>query len=180
METAAKPKQDQLSLSPAQNLADIAISAQAISNAADTIIRTAGSDYGLADWALLDNLSKLEGAMPMAQMAGKLGVSRQRAQKQIDVLAEAKLLDVQVTEGDKRTRTVTLTKQGRESLAAVTALWELSLSKNEWVAKSTKLDVVRLRLNKVSTVLGNIARLDLKAAALAQGELEAKTASPKH
>lgn len=166
-------------LPPTRNLEDIVILAQSISNAVDTILRTAGSNYGLADWALLDSLSKLEKALSISQIAGQLGVSQQRAQQQIDILAEAKLLEVQVAEGGKRASTVTLTKQGRDSLAAITTLWESSLSKNEVVAKYANLDGVRLRLKKVSTMLGHLQRADLKAAPMTNAASKGLAQSPE-
>ncbi len=154
MEKNAIPKRKPAALSPNENLAHIAISALAISNAAERLLRNAGAKYGLTDWALLQKLSTQDEAQPMGRLAQQLGMTRQRIQTQIDALADAKLVDVQGIADDKRVRNISLTQQGRTALTAIVALWTANLAKSDIAITAIKLDAVRLRIDRVSLLLG--------------------------
>ena len=65
---ARRKKSEAPELPVPQAIASLAISALAISNSADTILRKAGADFGLADWALMQTL----GAQAEAQTVGWL------------------------------------------------------------------------------------------------------------
>lgn len=145
-------------LSPAANLASLAASAHAISNRVDAILRAQGSLHGLADWALLKCLAQLESPQPMARVSLQLGVTRQSLQKQIEVFAEAKLVEVQAASGDKRGQRVMLTPQGRDCLSAIDSLWEAALDKSELRGKAENLDGLRRRLGRVSWLLRRMER----------------------
>jgi DNA-binding MarR family transcriptional regulator len=163
-------------LPPADNLSSIAVSAQAIANVVDNLLRAQGSKLGLADWALLQQLAAQTGARPMAKIAVQLGVTRQRIQKQVDQLAASRLVDVEVAEDDKRSRTITLTKQGRDALAATGTSWSANI-KGDLVDKARNLDGVRHKLERVSTLLGKMARVNLKAARDINGKGKGKGAA---
>lgn len=166
MKPTSQKKPDVAQLPTAENLARIAASAQSIVNAADSILRERGADLGLADWALLQLLASEKEPLPMGRIAARMGVTRQRTQKQTEALAQARYVEVQVTADDKRVRTVKLTKQGADALKAMSVQWNGHLGKDEGVSKMKNLDLLRERFQRVAAVLSRVQRADLQAARL--------------
>lgn len=167
-EPTQEPTKERVTLTTMENLTHIAISAQAIANVTDAMLRTAGATLGLTDWALLHKLSGQTEAQPMARLSRLLGVTRQRIQKQIDDLAAAKLVDVQTSTEDKRVRNIVLTEKGRDALVEIDALWVAKVSSSGLIEKVKKLDGVRRRLETMPAMLGRLQRSALKASAAAK------------
>jgi DNA-binding MarR family transcriptional regulator len=162
MATEEKTAAARAELSPVDNLAHIAASANMIANAADSLLRGADAGVGLSDWALLQELSANAEPTQMARLGAALGVSRQRVQRQIEGLAETKLVTVQTTEGDKRSRAVSLTDAGRDALARVSTAWTGALAQNERLTTLKNLDGARVRLRRLSQVLARTGRAKAK------------------
>lgn len=76
--------------------------------------------FALVDWLLLRRLADGPPAQPAA-IAKQLGVSRQRAQKQIAALAEQGLVVSQNDPDDERRKRVALTEAGRARLGELDA-----------------------------------------------------------
>jgi len=76
--------------------------------------------FALVDWLLLRRLAEGAPAQPAA-IAKQLGVSRQRAQKQIAALTEQGLLASQNDPEDERRKRVALTEAGRARLQELDA-----------------------------------------------------------
>lgn len=158
-------------------LSSLAVTALAIANAADTILRKGGANFGLADWALLQGLS----AKPEAQLMGKLGidlgVSRQRIQKQIDELQKAGLVSVVTTAEDKRSRLVSLTSVGHEALASTASLWSLQLAKTPMSKELKSQAMVQRRVERIAALLSRTLRSEVKEAAVAKKAAKAASSS---
>jgi DNA-binding MarR family transcriptional regulator len=166
MKPTAPKKPDVVQLPAPENFARIAASAQAIVNAADSILRDRGAPLGLADWALLQHLAAQSEPLPMGRIAAQIGVSRQRIQKQAEALAQAKYIDVQVTADDKRVRMVKLTRQGADALKAISAQWNGPLAKDETVTTIKNLDVLRDRFQRIARILGRVQRGNVQGSVL--------------
>lgn len=80
-------------------------------------------DFALVDWLLLRRLAEGAPDQPAA-IAKQLGVSRQRAQKQLAALAEQGLVVSQNDPGDERRKQVTLTEAGRARLGELDAVMD--------------------------------------------------------
>jgi DNA-binding MarR family transcriptional regulator len=159
MAAAKDEKKAKVLLSPVDNLAGIAASAQAISNSVNSILRSGGARITLADWLLLRRLADGKDQERMGKMARQTGVTRQRIQKQVDSLAAAGMVDVQAGAEDKRIRLLKLTKLGKETLSSTSKIWSNEISKLEPTSSFPNLDGLRRRLVDVSTALvklGNI------------------------
>jgi DNA-binding MarR family transcriptional regulator len=165
MATPKKAEAPQKSaLPPADNLARIAAAAQTIANASDALLRAGSSKLTLADWALLQLLAGQDEAQPMARIAIQAGVTRQRIQKQLDALAEAKYVSLITPDEDKRLRKVSLTQAGREALRQTSAAWAAKLSGNEPLGALQNLDNLGLRVTRVANLMCRAARDEAVAA----------------
>lgn len=80
-------------------------------------------DFRIGDWLLLKRLSWKSPAQ-MAELAKQMGVSRQRAQKQVSELAANELVTVESDPKDERRKRVALTEAGRARLQQMDALIE--------------------------------------------------------
>jgi len=159
----ATPKVPKPTLPPMENLALIAAASQTLVSAADTMLRARSDGIGIADWALLQRLGSEEAGQPMGRVAVHSGVTRQRIQKQIDTLAEQGLVKIDVTEDDKRSRTVGLTQEGRKVLAKVSTAWAARLSEDGIAELLKNPGVVRKQLEKFAYALSKANRADQKA-----------------
>lgn len=146
----------------------LAITALAIANATDTILRNAGSSFGLADWAILNVLAAQSTPEPMVRLVVSLGVTRQRVQKQIDDLQKAGLVSVEGSSEDKRVKNVALTDAGRSALLATSDLLTDQLSKGQFFAEMKSMAVVQRRLGRLATSLGRMMRFELQVTASAK------------
>jgi len=79
--------------------------------------------FRIGDWLLLKRLSS-RSPEQMAELAKQMGVSRQRAQKQVSELVASRLLIVEDDPKDERRKRVALTEAGRERLRQMDALIE--------------------------------------------------------
>lgn len=160
-------------------ISNLAVSALAIANAADTILRRGGANFGLADWALLRAL----GAKSEAQLMGKLGidlaVTRQRVQKQVDELQKAGLVSVSASADDKRSRHVALTPAGQEALAAAANLWSLELAKTPLLGEMKSQAMVQRRVDRIAHSLNRTLRADKKEAMAAKKAAKSDSQSPE-
>src|SRR4051794_7152516 len=109
---ASKTRKRVQRLTSHESLLRVAISAQAIAHGVETIMRERGADVPFADMVVLQQLANRSGASQMGWMARQLGVSRQRIQKQVDMLAQIGHVEVQVDSADRRARTIRLTPLG--------------------------------------------------------------------
>ena len=80
-------------------------------------------DFRIGDWLLLKRLSARSPAQ-MAELAKQMGVSRQRAQKQLSELGASHLVTVESDPKDERRKRVILTDEGRARLQQMDALIE--------------------------------------------------------
>lgn len=80
-------------------------------------------DFRIGDWLLLKRLSARSPAQ-MAELAKQMGVSRQRAQKQVSELVAGGLVTVESDPKDERRKRVALTQEGRARLRQMDALIE--------------------------------------------------------
>ncbi len=154
----------------------LAITALAIANATDTILRNAGSSFGLADWAILNALAAQATPQPMGRLIVSLGVTRQRVQKQIDDLQKAGLVSVEGSTEDKRVKNVSLTDAGRSALLATSDLLTDKLSKSQFFGEMKSMVMVQRRLGRLATSLGRTMRSELQGTAAANKA--AKPGSP--
>ena len=146
----------------------LAITALAIANATDTILRNAGNNFGLADWAILNALAAQSTPQPMVRLIVSLGVTRQRVQKQIDDLQKVGLVSVEGSAEDKRVKNVALTDAGRSALLATSALLTDQLSKGQFFAEMKSMAVLQRRLGRLATSLGRMMRSELQVTAAAK------------
>lgn len=146
----------------------LAITALAIANATDTILRNAGNEFGLADWALLNALAAQSTPQPMGRLIVSLGVTRQRVQKQIDDLQKAELVNVEGAADDKRVKNVTLTDAGRRTLLATSNSLTDQLSKNQEFGEMKNLVAVQRRLSRVALTLSRMMRAEVQATVAAK------------
>jgi len=158
---------------------ELAITALAMANSTDTILRNAGSSVGLADWAILNALSKQSTPQPMVRLIVSLGVTRQRVQKQIDDLQKAGLVNLEGSAEDKRVKNVSLTGAGSAALLAVSGLLADQLSKSELFGEMKSMAVVQRRLGRLTTSLGRMMRSELEVTAAAKKAAKAARAAPK-
>jgi len=158
---------------------ELAITALAIANSTDTILRNAGSSVGLADWALLNALSKQSTPQPMVRLIVSLGVTRQRVQKQIDDLQKAGLVNVEGSAEDKRVKNVSLTGAGSAALLAVSGLLADQLAKSELFGEMKGTVAVQRRLGRIAISLGRMMRSELQVTAAAKKAAKAGSAAPK-
>lgn len=80
-------------------------------------------DFRIGDWLLLKRLSA-SSPQQMAELARQMGVSRQRAQKQVSELLASNLVMVEGDPEDERRKKVALTEAGRERLKQMDRLIE--------------------------------------------------------
>ncbi len=176
---ARKKRQAAAELPIPEAVSALAISALAISNAADTILRKADAKFGLADWAVLSAL----GAQPEPQLLGKLGmdlgVTRQRIQKQTDELQKSGLVSVSATAEDKRSRHVALTPAGKEALAATASLWALEMAKTPHLGEMKSQAMVQRRVDRIAHSLNRTLRSDKKEAMAAKKAAKSASEAPK-
>ena len=157
----------------------LAFSAQAISNAADTILRKADAKFGLADWALLSLLGAKSEAQAMGKLGMDLGVTRQRIQKQTDELQKAGLVSVSATDEDKRSRHVALTPAGKEALTATVSVWAAELIKSPHLGEMKSQAMVQRRVDRIATSLNRTLRAEKKEAMAAKKAAKSSSDSPK-
>jgi len=150
------------------SIPQLAITALAIANATDTILRNAGNEFGLADWALLNALAAQSTPQPMGRLIVSLGVTRQRVQKQIDDLQKAELVNVEGAADDKRVKNVTLTDAGRRALLATSNSLTDQLSKNQEFGEMKNLVAVQRRLSRVALTLSRMMRAEVQATGAAK------------
>lgn len=176
---AARKKVQAPELPVPEAISSLAVSALAIANAADTILRKSGANFGLADWALLRAL----GAKSEAQLMGKLGidlaVTRQRVQKQVDELQKAGFVSVSASADDKRSRHVALTPAGQEALAAAANLWSLELAKTPLLGEMKSQAMVQRRVDRIAHSLNRTLRADKKEAMAAKKAAKSDSQSPE-
>lgn len=146
----------------------LAITASAIANATDTILRNAESSFGLADWAILNALAAQPTPQPMGRLIVSLGVTRQRVQKQIDDLQTAGLVNVEGSAEDKRVENVSLTDAGSTALLATSALLTEQLSKSQLFGEMKSMVAVQRRLGRIATSLARMMRSELQVTAAAK------------
>jgi DNA-binding MarR family transcriptional regulator len=144
-------------------IASLAISALAIGNSVDTILRKAGADIGLADWALLQALSTQTEPQLMGKLGIDMGVTRQRIQKQIDELKKSGLVSVSTTAEDKRSRHVALTPAGQKMLEATADLWAQQLYKTDTFADLKSQSLIQRRVERIASLLSRLLRSEIKA-----------------
>jgi len=158
---------------------ELAITALAIANATDTILRNAGSSFGLADWAILSALAAQPTPQPMGRLIVSLGVTRQRVQKQIDDLQKAGLVNVEGSAEDKRVKNVALTDAGSAALLATSGLLTDQLSKSQFFGEMKSMVAVQRRLGRLATSLGRMMRSELQVTAVAKKAAKPNRAAPK-
>ena len=146
-----------------QAIASLAISALAIGNSVDTILRKAGADIGLADWALLQALSTQTEPQLMGKLGSEMGVTRQRIQKQIDELQKSGLVSVSTAADDKRARHVALTPVGQKMLEATADLWAQQLAKTDAFANIKNQATGQRRVERIASLLSRLLRSEIKA-----------------
>ena len=157
----------------------LAITALAIANATDTILRNAGNNFGLADWAILNALAAQPTPQPMGRLIVSLGVTRQRVQKQIDDLQKAGLVNVEGSAEDKRVKNVSLTDAGRNALTAASELLTEQLVNSQFFAETKSMAMVQRRLGRLATSLGRTMRSELQGTAAAKKAAKSSSAAPK-
>lgn len=157
----------------------LAITALAIANATDTILRNAGNSFGLADWAILSALAAQPAPQPMGRLIVSLGVTRQRVQKQIDDLQKSGLVNVEGSAEDKRVKIVSLTDAGRSALVATSDLLTEQLSKSQLFGETKSMVAVQRRLGRIATSLGRMMRSELQVTAAAKKAAKPGPAVPK-
>jgi DNA-binding MarR family transcriptional regulator len=166
-------------LSAVNAIPQLAISALAIANATDTILRSAGSSFGLADLAILNALASQPMPRPMGRLIVSLGVTRQRVQKQIDDLQKAGLVNVEDSADDKRVKNVSLTDAGSAALLATSGLLTDQLSKSELFSEIKALDVLQRRLGRLATSLGRMMRAELQVIGAAKKTAKLGSSAPE-
>jgi DNA-binding MarR family transcriptional regulator len=166
MKAAPKKKPEVAQLPAVENFARIAASAQAIVNATDSILRERGASLGIADWALMQLLAAEKEPLPMVRIAVRMGVTRQRIQKQAEALAQAKYVEMHESDGDKRFRALKLAKPGAEALKSMSARFGEPLATQEAVSKLQNLDLLRERVQRIATILAQVHWKGLQAARL--------------
>jgi len=157
----------------------LAITALAIANATDTILRNAGNSFGLADWAILNALAAQPAPQPMGRLIVSLGVTRQRVQKQIDDLQKAGLVNLEGSAEDKRVKNVSLTGAGSAALLAVSGLLADQLSKSGLFGEMKSMAVVQRRLGRLATSLGRMMRSELQVTEAAKKAARVGSAAAK-
>jgi biotin operon repressor len=91
-------------------LADFMASVNRITSRLQQVAASPDSDVAISDWVLLRAISD-QSPMSMADVARKIGVSRQRVQKQVAALQSASLLIASVG-ADGKSRQFSLSKTG--------------------------------------------------------------------
>ena len=178
-DAARKKRQAAPELPIPEAVSALAMSALAISNAADTMLRKADAKFGLADWALLSALGAQSEAQSMGKLGMDLGVTRQRIQKQTDELQKSGMVSVSATEDDKRARNVVLTPAGKEALAAIATVWASELAKNPHLAEMKSQAMVQRRVDRIAHSLNRGLRSDKKEAVAAKKAAKSAADAPK-
>lgn len=91
-------------------LADFMASVNRITSRLQQVVASPNSEVAISDWVLLRAISD-QSHMSMADVARKIGVSRQRVQKQVAALLSAKLLTASAGP-DAKSRQFSLSKAG--------------------------------------------------------------------
>ena len=177
-DAARKKRQAAPELPIPEAVSALAMSALAISNAADTMLRKADAKFGLADWALLSALGAQSEAQSMGKLGMDLGVTRQRIQKQTDELQKSGLVTVTATEDDKRSRHVTLTPAGKEALAATASVWAAELVTSPHLGEMKSQSMVQRRVDRIANSLNRTLRADKKEAMAAKKAAKSATETP--
>jgi len=152
-------------LSVPDAISKLAISSQALVNVADTILRGANAGYGFADWALLQALSEQVEPQPLTRLSRRLGVTRQRIQRQMDQFLESGFISIDTSSEDKRVKNVALTAAGRKALDAISAAWTGSFSDIKAFGETKRFVLVQARINRLNGVLQKMIRTQLAQAA---------------
>jgi DNA-binding MarR family transcriptional regulator len=163
-------------LSVPDAISKLAISSQALVNVADTILRGANAGYGFADWALLQALSEQAEPQPLTRLSRRLGVTRQRIQRQMDQFLETGFISIDTSSEDKRVKNVALTAVGRKALDAISAAWTGRFSDMQAFGEMKRLVVVQRQIDRLNGVLQKMMKTQLRAQATEKNQATVKKA----
>lgn len=106
-----------------------------------------------ARWQMLGALALAGQMLTAPQIAVRMGVSRQGAQKQLNLLAESGLVEVRPNPWHKRSPLYALTTSGQASFNAIDARWKQHAAKSAAQFGASDLDTAVRVLNALTEVM---------------------------
>ncbi len=117
-----------------------------------------GDEFSAADgltsarWQMLGALALAGQPLPVPQIAARMGVTRQGAQKQLNLLAQHGWVETRDNPQHKRSPLFVLTPQGQQAYASVDARWSSHATRVAAAFSSADLETVA----KVLAALGDM------------------------
>lgn len=111
-----------------------------------------------ARWQMLGALALAAQPLSAPQIASSMGVTRQGAQKQLNLLVDSGLIEARDNPQHKRSPLYSLTKQGRQVYGAVDLRWNSHAAKLAGNFTSSELDTTARVLQRLTAIYAGLER----------------------
>ncbi|WP_431086614.1 MarR family winged helix-turn-helix transcriptional regulator [Paenibacillus sp. 8b26] len=105
-----------------------------------------------ARWQMLGALALADQPLTAPQVAARMGVTRQAAQRQLNLLVEKKLIEIRPNPMHKRSQLYALTQSGLITYNAIDGRWKIHASQTASLFNVSDLDTVVTLLNALVDV----------------------------